>query len=414
MEYHDAVADALVSGAKSYVDAALQPIIARIAALEAARAPVEPAGIASALRGSDGRLLLTLTDGRILDAGLVNGEPGRDGRDADPVDPAVVRGMVDEALALVPPTDPAEVAALLRADLEIGLRGFATDLIAGLPLPRDGQDGKDGDPVEMERMVVEAVARRVEALPLPRDGLDGKDGAPGEPGPPGPSGPPGEKGEVGAAGEVGAPGEDGAPGEPGPVGLSGSPGEKGEDGADGEAGAPGEDGEDGRDGVGLTGAVIDREGRLVLTLSDGSLRELGLVVGKDADMEVLADVIVREIARQPKARDGVDGLGFDHLEVLHDGERTVTLRFSRGDQVKEFPLVIPAIIDRGVWRPGRYAKGDGVTWDGSFFIAQKETEGRPLITTDWRQAVKKGQPGKHTEGVKVVSTVKLSDDAPAA
>lgn len=383
MEYHDAVADALVSGAKSYVDAALQPIIARIAALEAARAPVEPAGIASALRGSDGRLLLTLTDGRILDAGLVNGEPGRDGRDADPVDPAVVRGIVDQAVALVPPVDRAEVAALLRADLEIGLRGFATDLIAGLPLPRDGQDGKDADPVEMERIITAEVGRQVEAIPRPRDGVDGKDGAPGEPGDrgePGPPGPGGEKGEGGAAGVDGA------------------------------------EGRDGRDGVGLTGAVIDREGRLVLTLSDGSLRELGLVVGKDADMEVLADVIVREIARQPKARDGIDGLGFDHFEVLHDGERTVTLRFSRGDQVKEFPLVIPAIIDRGVWRQGRYAKGDGVTWDGSFFIAQKETEGRPLISTDWRQAVKAGRPGKHTEGVKILGPVKLpdADDASAA
>ena len=177
-------------------------------------------------------------------------------------------------------------------------------------------------------------------------------------------------------------------------------GPAGEKGEPGEAGDPGEDG---RDGVGLTGAIIDRSGRLVLTLSDGTLRELGEIVGrdgKDADMEVLADIIVREVAKMPQPRDGVDGLGFDDLDVLHDGERTVTFRLSRGDVVKDFPLVIPAIIDRGVWRVGQYAKGDGVTWEGSFYIAQKDTSAQPATSKDWRQAVKAGRPGR----VEVVKT----------
>lgn len=51
-----------------------------------------------------------------------------------------------------------------------------------------------------------------------------------------------------------------------------------------EAGPPGEKGdpgERGEDGVGIAGALIDRTGALVLTLSDGSTRELGQVVGRD-------------------------------------------------------------------------------------------------------------------------------------
>lgn len=38
-----------------------------------------------------------------------------------------------------------------------------------------------------------------------------------------------------------------------------------------------------KDGVGLAGALIDREGNLVLTLTDGSHKDLGKVVGKDAE-----------------------------------------------------------------------------------------------------------------------------------
>jgi len=438
MEYHDAVADALVSGARSYIDTALEPLLARIAVLEA-RAPVEPVGISEALRSADGRLLLTLTNGRVLDAGLVN---GADGKDADPVDPSVLRGMVVAAVALIPPVNPAEIVSALRGEVEVGLRQFVSELVTALPPARDGVDGKDADPAVMQRLVIAEVSRQVEALPPPRDGVDGiagKDGAPGEAGergPPGIDGKDGAHGKDGVDGKDGIDGKDGAPGEAGADGRhgidgkdgqdgvngrdgvdgkDGGPGEVGEMGRTGEKGADGAAGEDGRDGIGLTGAIIDRSGRLVLTLSDGSLRELGEIVGrdgKDADMEVLADIIVREVQKMPTPRDGVDGLGFDEMDVLHDGERTVTFRLSRGDMVKDFPMVIPAIIDRGVWEKRRYAKGDGVTWDGSFFIAQVETEGQPLVSKDWRQAVKAGRPGR-VETVKVGPTGPVKDNGKA-
>lgn len=110
-------------------------------------------------------------------------------------------------------------------------------------------------------------------------------------------------------------------------------------------------------------------------------------------------VLERAADRIPKPRDGEDGddgLGFEDLQVAFDGERSVVLRFSRGETVKEFPLTLPAVIDRGVFKEGgTYARGDGVTWGGSFWIAQDETKSKPdAADGGWRLAVKKGRDGK--------------------
>src|SRR5690606_9881059 len=113
-------------------------------------------------------------------------------------------------------------------------------------------------------------------------------------------------------------GEKGDPGEPGPAG------EPGRDGADGAPGA------DGKDGVGMAGGLIDRSGHLILTLTDGTTRDMGLVVGKDG-----AD-----------GRDGApgrDGFGFDDMAVKYDGERTITFRWARGEHVVERSYRMPVI-----------------------------------------------------------------------
>ena len=110
-------------------------------------------------------------------------------------------------------------------------------------------------------------------------------------------------------------------------------------------------------------------------------------------------VLERAVDRMPKPRDGkdgADGLGFDDLQVSFDGERSVVLRFVRGETVKEFPLTLPAVIDRGVFKEGAdYVRGDGVTWGGSFWIAQGETKSKPdAASGGWRLAVKRGRDGK--------------------
>ena len=72
------------------------------------------------------------------------------------------------------------------------------------------------------------------------------------------------------------------------------PGPQGERGEKGLDGTPGVNGKDGRDGIGVAGGLITQEGRLVLTLSDGTTHEVGAVVGppgaKGADGLVAAPV----------------------------------------------------------------------------------------------------------------------------
>jgi hypothetical protein len=154
----------------------------------------------------------------------------------------------------------------------------------------------------------------------------------------------------------------------------------GKDGAKGDPGEPGEPGPAGKDGVGLAGALIDRDGGLVVTLTDGSTRELGPVVGKDG---------------APGA-DGRDGLGFEEMsEELADDGRTIIRRYVRGDVVKEFRHTFSVVLDRGVFKTGEtYRAGDGVTWAGSYWIAQEDTSEKPDGGKGWRLAVKRGRDGK--------------------
>lgn len=129
-------------------------------------------------------------------------------------------------------------------------------------------------------------------------------------------------------------------------------GEPGRDGRDGQPGIPGRDGVDGKDG--LPGAD-----------------------GKDG-------------------KDGADGLGFDDLNIEYDGERTISLVFTRGETVKRFDLAMPVVIDKGVYRHDeKHQRGDAVTYGGSLWIAQKDAPGgKPGESDDWRLAVKKGRDGR--------------------
>lgn len=96
----------------------------------------------------------------------------------------------------------------------------------------------------------------------------------------------------------------------------------------------------------------------------------------------------------PEGKNGLDGVGFDDMAAEYDGERTITLRFERGENVKTFSFDMPIVLDRGVWKDGEYKAGDGVTWAGSFWIARKGTESKPGSGDAWRLAVKRGQDGK--------------------
>lgn len=121
----------------------------------------------------------------------------------------------------------------------------------------------------------------------------------------------------------------------------------------------------------------------MLTLTNGTPVDIGMIAGLNGrDGEKGADGL-----------NGRDGFGFDDLDLVENDEG-VSLRFSLGEVVKEFPL--PVVFDRGVYREGGgYRKGNGVTWGGSYWIAQKDEPGKPdTPDSGWRLAVKKGQNGK--------------------
>jgi hypothetical protein len=171
--------------------------------------------------------------------------------------------------------------------------------------------------------------------------------------------------------EKGAPGDRGADGAQGPPGREGTPGPQGEPGPAGTPGAQGEAGERGRDGVGIAGAAITREGELMLTLSNGA-------------------------ALTPGRVDGRDGLSIEDLSLEYDGERTVTFVFARGDKRKDIPIVFPVMLYRGVFEPGRtYARGDTVTLNGSIYHCNAPTTARPGDGADWTLSVKHGRDGRH-------------------
>lgn len=153
-----------------------------------------------------------------------------------------------------------------------------------------------------------------------------------------------------------------AKGEPGPAGPRGPEGPEGKPGRDGRDGVPGAHGEKGLDGA--------------------------------------------------RGMNGQDGLGFDDLAVLHDGERGMTFRFTKGDRVKEFTVTIPLLIYRGVFSEGKtYQAGDVVTYGGNAWHCRKETNIKPDYIGQgpqpkdfWTLMVKEGRAGKDGRDSGVTST----------
>lgn len=296
----------------------------------------------------------------------------KDGKDADVDEVAAlaaaallpdimeVRGMVEALPASVELPDFPAVLSQAMADSEGRILMQCNAMVdkrvelevAALPA---AENGKDADPEQVASLVKEHAERILAGWERPQDG---KDGAPGE---------------------KGADGRDGVDGQPG------------KDGADGREGKDGAAGLNGKDGIDAMDVMVDREGELVFTMSDGRMKNVGLVMGRDGEPGKDG---VNGTDGHPgiNGKDGLDGIGFDDLDLV-ETDAGLMLRCVRGDNVKEWRL--PVVIDRGVFKEGTaYAKGAGVTWAGSFWIAQDETADKPDSGKGWRLAVKRGRDGK--------------------
>lgn len=100
-----------------------------------------------------------------------------------------------------------------------------------------------------------------------------------------------------AEGSDGADGSDGSDGKDGQDGKDGKDGINGKDGANGKNGA---NGKDGADGVGIADIKLNENGELIVTLTDGTEKNLGKVKGED-------------------------GVGISGVSINENGELIVTL-----------------------------------------------------------------------------------------
>lgn len=139
----------------------------------------------------------------------------------------------------------------------------------------------------------------------------------------------------------------------------------------GDPGDPGKDGEPGKDGIGLAGAIIDRDGGLVVTLTNGEAKSLGKVVGTD----------------------GKDGVGITDLVRSYD-EQTHEIVERWGEKELRYPA--GGIRPGGYWREGTKAVAAQV-WNhaGVAWIAKRDTTAKPMReSADWEIFANKGRDGK--------------------
>lgn len=158
------------------------------------------------------------------------------------------------------------------------------------------------------------------------DGVDTGIPATGSSGSDGSDGSNGKDGQDGKDGKDGKDGEDGKDGLTPYIGSNGNwwigttdTGVKAA-GADGKDGANGKDGKDGKDGVGIADITLNGNGELVVTLTDGTVKNLGKISvagsgGSDGE----------DGATGADGSDGKDGVGIADIKLNENGELVVTL-----------------------------------------------------------------------------------------
>lgn len=311
-------------------------------------------------------------------------------------DGTVVSGLKSEVAALKEELQTVKTLFATRPepDIEPMVKAYVADSLAAIPLPKDGtngQDGKDGQSVTVEdiRPLLSAeLAKAVAAIPIPKDGKDGVSPLPIT---------------VEEINElVGAECKRVIDQIPRPKDGASVTVQDLEPVISAEvqkavAGIP-----PAKDGVGVVSALIDRDGHLIVTLSDGATKDVGAVVGQDADPDDVQRLVVAEVAKIPKPKDGVDGFGFDDLSVEKTGKRTVTFSFVKGDRVKEWPIVFKGMtFYEGAFVEGRaYEAGSQVQFGGHQWTAKEDTDGTVKPdehTADgkrvWVMSVRRGRPG---------------------
>lgn len=112
---------------------------------------------------------------------------------------------------------------------------------------------------------------------------------------------------------------------------------------------------------------------------------------------------IRQASQALETRLGVlerqSAVGIKSVEIRSQGKdrrlfvQTVTLVDGRKIE-SEFKLT-GLMQYREIYQAGKYEMGDVVTYDGSMWVAIRDTDAVPGKSADWRLAVKRGQDGKN-------------------
>jgi len=170
--------------------------------------------------------------------------------------------------------------------------------------------------------------------------------------------------------------------------LSLTPGPQGERGNDGIDGKDGKDGRDGKDGISPAPEAVAKA-------LEGEFAKWALDFERRA--QSLFQRAIENMPTPENGKDGRDGVGIDAMEIERDAGRVIHRWMNNGEVMKEFET--REHFDRGVWRETeQYYAMNGVTFSGSYWIAQKDNpENKPGEGDGWRLAVKKGRDGKRVE-----------------
>lgn len=255
---------------------------------------------------SNGELVVTYSNSVIDNLGKVVGSDGAKGEKGDKGDTGA-RGEKGEK------GDAGEqgIQGVAGKDGKDGING--TNGIDG----KDGTDGKDGVGINTVNITEDGKLNitLTNGTTLNLGTIKGEKGDKGDTG---------VQGEKGDKGDTGAKGEKGDKGDTGEQGIQGV---AGKDGINGTNGVDGKDGTNGKDGVGIANVLINTSGELELTFSDGQQINLGNVKGSKGDKGEKGDTGEQGIqgAAGKDGTDGQDGVGIANVTVSNEGALSVTL-----------------------------------------------------------------------------------------
>ncbi|EEK2666409.1 phage gp6-like head-tail connector protein [Salmonella enterica subsp. enterica serovar Montevideo] len=263
-----------------------------------------------------------------------------------------VATMVSEAVAAIPV--PRDGKSVTVDDITPVLQELVSNAVAEIPVPKDG---KDFDPAMLKQAVEEAVSEAVAAIPVPQDGksVTTEDVQP-------------MIQELVSASMPELPDVKSLVNEA----IAALP-----------AAEPGKDGENGRDALSLEILPFIDEGKSYprgsyATHNGGLWRAYEKTHGMRG-WECLVD--------------GVAG-----IDIQQSERRCFTLtvnRTSGASETKSFD--VPVMIYQGVFKSGQeYLPGDTVTWGGSLWHCDEQTQDKPGETGSkgWTLAAKRGRDGR--------------------